>query len=131
MRLFRNRILSVLRQAPNRGYISLPNGFFKDIPWFIKFLYQFNGVVVMHRKYVIQHELFVDASLKMVGGYFQGKVYATKIPEPIQNIALIVHLEAVNVLVAFKLWAKVWKDSKLIIWCDNAAVVHAFTSHKI
>ena len=67
----------------------------------------------------------------MVGGYFEGKVYATEIPEPIQIIASIVHLEAVNILVTFKLWAKLWKDSKVIIWCDNAAVVNAFTFHKI
>ena len=130
-RLFLNRILSVLRQAPDRGYILLPRGFFKDIAWFNKFLDQFNGVVAMHRTNVIQHEISVDASLKMVGGYFQGKVYAIEIPEPIQNIASIVHLAAVNILVAFKLWAKLWKDTKVIIWCDNLVVVHAFTSHKI
>ena len=97
--LFLNRILSVLRQAPDRGYILLPRGFFKDIAWFNKFLDQFNGVVAMHRKDVVQHEIFIDASLKMVGGYFQGKVYAVEIPEPIQNIASIIHLEAVNILV--------------------------------
>ena len=85
----------------------------------------------MHGKDVSQNEIFVDASLKMVGGYFNGKVYAIEIPEPIQNIASIVHLEAVNILVAFKLWAKYWKNSKVIIWCDNVAVVHAFTFHKI
>ena len=130
-RLFLNRILSVLRQAPDRGYILLPRGFFKDIAWFNKFLDQFNGVVAMHGKDVSHHEIFVDASLKMVGGYFKGKVYAIEIPEPIQNIASIVHLEAVNKLVAFKLWAKYWKNSKVIIWCDNVAVVHAFTFHKI
>ena len=36
-----------------------------------------------------------------------------------------------NILVAFKLWAKLWKDSKVIIWCDNIAVVNAFTFPKI
>ena len=48
----------------------------------------------------------------MVGGYFQGKVYAVEIPEPIQNIASIVHLGAVNILVAFKLWVNLWKKCK-------------------
>ena len=67
----------------------------------------------------------------MVGGYFEGKVYATDIPEPIQNIASIVHLEAVNILVAFKLWAKLWKNSEATIWCDDATVVTAFVFYKI
>ena len=47
------------------------------------------------------------------------------------NITSIVHLEAANTLKAFKLWAHYWKNSKLIIWCDNLAVVQAFTFHKI
>ena len=96
-RLFLNRILSVLRQAPDRGYILLPRIFFKDIAWFNKFLDQFNGVVAMHRKDVSQNEIFVDVSLKMVCGYFKGKVYAIEIPEPIQNIASIVHSQQAQV----------------------------------
>ena len=47
------------------------------------------------------------------------------------NTASIVHLEAVTILVAFKLWAKLWRNSKVIIWCDNAAVVNAFVFYKI
>ena len=47
------------------------------------------------------------------------------------NIASIVHLEAANILIAFKLWAHHWENSKVNIWCDNIAVIHAFTSCKI
>ena len=45
------------------------------------------------------------------------------------NIASIVHLKAVSILVAFKLLAD--KISEVILWCDNYAVVNAFSCHKI
>ena len=70
----------------------LPRGFLKDIAWFNRFLDQFNGVVAIHGKDVSQNEIFVDASLKMVGGYFQGKVYAIEIPEPEYRILLQLYI---------------------------------------
>ena len=129
--MFVNRILGVLRSAPMRGKVTLPSGFFKDIEWFNKFLEKFNGVVKIHNKKSKCHEVYVDASLTRVGGIFNNNVYSTTIPQAILDIASIVHLEAANILIAFKLWAHCWKNSKLIIWCDNIAVVHAFTSCKI
>ena len=130
-RMFVNRILGVLRSAPMKGKVTLPLGFFKDIEWFNKFLEKFNGVVKIHNKESKCHEVYVDASLTRVGGIFDNNVYSTTIPEPILNIASIVHLEAANILIAFKLWAHYWENSKVTIWCDNIAVVHAFTSCKI
>ena len=47
------------------------------------------------------------------------------------KIVFIQHLEAANLLVGFKLWAHHWRNSKLTCWCDNLAVVHAFTVYKI
>ena len=48
--LFVNRVLGVLRNAPVRGTIQLPQSFFKDIMWFQKFLKYFNGSVeIFHR----------------------------------------------------------------------------------
>ena len=130
-RMFVNRILAVLRSAPMKGKVTLPPGFFKDIKWFNVFLEKFNGIVKIHENEFSNHEVYVDASLTRVGGIFNNKVYSTSIPEPILNVASIVHLEAANILIAFKIWAKYWKNSKLSIWCDNLAVVHAFTYHKV
>ena len=42
-RLFVNRILAVLKLAPDNGYINLTEDFNKDIAWFNAFLLQFNG----------------------------------------------------------------------------------------
>ena len=37
-RLFTNRMLAVLRGAPDKGYVNLDRDFHKDILWFSKFL---------------------------------------------------------------------------------------------
>ena len=73
----------------------------------------------------------MDASLRMVGGYFQSTVYAVEVPLAILNIASIVHLEAANILVAFKTWCQHWSNQKILLWCDNIAVVNAFSHHKM
>ena len=109
----------------------MPPGFFKDIKWFNTFLEKFNGVVKIHRKDSKCYQVYVDASLTRVGGIYNGNVYSSSIPEAILNIASIVHFEAANILTAFKLWAHHWENSKVLIWCDNLVVVHAFTSYKI
>ena len=36
-KLFVNRILSTLRKAPDKGYVTLDQGFAKDIAWFNQF----------------------------------------------------------------------------------------------
>ena len=58
-RLFINRILQVLRNAPARGYIALPMGFCKDINWFTRFLEKFNGMVNFYGHEKITHEIFL------------------------------------------------------------------------
>ena len=42
----------------------------------------------------------------------------------------IVHLEMINILLTLRVWGKAWKDSKVIIKCDNQAVVSVLTSGK-
>ena len=42
--------------------------------------------------------MFVGASLCVVGGYSQGKVYVFQVPIDILNIASIIHLKAAKVL---------------------------------
>ena len=42
----------------------------------------------------------------------------------------IVHLEMMNLVVAFRLWEKFWRHSSIHIYCDNEAVVQVVASHK-
>ena len=99
-RLFLNRILATLRKTPLSDQIQLPTGFYKEKLENL-FLDTFNGLVKILQVNKIHLQVYVDASLCMVGVYFQGKVYAVEVPIAIPNIASIVHLEAANILVAF------------------------------
>ena len=47
-RIFINRILTVLRNTPQKGMIQLPSAFFRDINWCNMFLERFNGTVDKH-----------------------------------------------------------------------------------
>ena len=49
-RLFVNRIVTVLSNAPASGMFKLPGMFYKDIRWFNKFLEEFNDVIKIHAK---------------------------------------------------------------------------------
>ena len=42
----------------------------------------------------------------------------------------IVHLEMINLVVAFRLWTKYWRYSSIHIYCDNEAVVQVVASSK-
>ena len=50
-------------------------------------------------------------------------------PIPLNYAGLhITQLEMLNVVVALKIWAEMWKDTKIAIYCDNLAVVEVLTS---
>ena len=125
-RLFVNRILITLCEAPDKGYVTIDQGFAKDITWFNQFLSQFNGSVFFYKE--LQPPIttmYVDACLIGMGGCWNNQVYT------LPNTHLfgihdktIVHLEMVNILVALCLWGKQLQHFKLILNCDNEAVVH-------
>lgn len=48
-RLFVNRILATLREAPNEGFIELSPAFHRDIAWFNSFLPSFNGQIYFNK----------------------------------------------------------------------------------
>ena len=55
--------------------------------------------------------------------------YAVAIPEYCHNFA-IVHLEMLNILVSFRVWCQYWSKRRIIIKCDNQAVVSMIISGK-
>ena len=130
-RLFTNRMLAVLRGAPVNGYVKLDRGFRKDILWFHFFLEHFNGTVKIYPIDVVSHQVFVDASLKGLRAYYEGAVYAIPLLPCLEAMLSTVHFEAANVMVTLKLWATKFQNQQCVIWCDNFAVVNAFTNNKI
>ena len=95
------------------------------------FLEHFNGTVKIHPIDVVFHQVFVDASLKGLGGYYEGAVYAIPLLPCFEIMLSIVHFEAANIMVALKLWATKFQNQQCVVQCDNFAVVNAFTNNKI
>ena len=126
-RLFINRILGVLCGFPAKGKHILPSEIFKDISWFTVFLQEFNGTVDFHKKFEFTEHIYVDACLTGVGAKYSNFVYSCKSPEYLKLVGSIVHFEAVNILVAIRVWGQYLNDQSVIIWCDNWPVVNAVT----
>ena len=92
----------------------------------------FNGQVNIYSQVKKkQKQVWVDASLLQVGAKYDNCVYSYDIPQELKNVGSIVHFEAANILLAIQIWFKKWRDATVTVWCNNGAVVNAFTSQKI
>ena len=127
-RVFLNRMLDTLRAHFGRDNINLDQNFHRDLNWFIKFLPHFNGVAFFnHLPFSMTIEL--DACLQGLGAICRNQVYAVKIPKNFENYS-IVHLEMLNILVALRIWCQQWAAHRILLKCDNQAVVSVLNSGK-
>ena len=121
-------MLQLLRNNINVKKILLTQAFFQDLNWFNTFLCQFNGVTYYdHTQSGAQVHL--DASLTVLGGAYDAMVYSLPIPRDYKNYS-IVHLEALNIVVASKVWAEAWANKQIHVFCDNMAVVEVLNTGK-
>ena len=81
----------------------------------------------MYDKRPVTDVVYLDASLTGLGATFRNLVYTLPIPVNFNDYT-IVHLEMINVLVALKLWAHLWADRRMKLYCDNQAVVHVLST---
>ena len=125
-RLFLNRMLQLLRDNYAERYITLTHEFKHDLLWFSKFLNNYNGVSIFDHKNFNQ-KLELDACLTGMGGVCGNYVYHLKIERGYGNLN-IVHLEMLNILVALRIFGPQWAKQKLLIKCDNDAVVKVMNS---
>ena len=114
-------MLDLLRSAHGRQKISLTPEFKRDLRWFAKFLPMYNGVSLYDHK-PIGATLELDACWTGFGGCCGRYVYHLPIARGFMNWS-IVHLEMVNILIAIRLFKFLWKGRKVLIKCDNEAVV--------
>ena len=123
---FLNRMLDTLRAAHKQDTIAIDCEFRRDLNWFTRFLPQFNGVAFFGHNTIHTH-VELDASLQGLGAMCGQEIYAIALPKGYQNYN-IVHLEMVNILVAVRTWAHQWQGRKVVIYCDNQAVVSVLSS---
>ena len=74
--------------------------------------------------------MYVDACLVGIGAKFDHQVYAARLPFIGEGLS-IEHYEMINIIVAFNLWGREWRNCNVKVYCDNEAVVTCIRSHKI
>ena len=127
-RVFLNRMLELLRSAHGRQKILLTPDFKRDLRWFAKFLPHYNGVSLYNHK-LVDLTLELDVCLTGFGGRCGRYVYHLPIERGFRNWT-IVHLEMVNILIAIRLFTFLWTSKRILIRCDNEAVVTVLKSGK-
>ena len=88
----------------------------------------YNGVSLYDHK-PIGLTLELDACLTGFGGHCGHSIYHLPIVRGFRQWA-IVHLEMVNILIAIRLFKSLWKGRKVLIKCDNEAVVSVLKTEK-
>ena len=118
-RNFLNRMLEVLRNSHSTQKITLTNEFKRDLGWFARFLPDYNGVSLYDHK-LDDLTLELDACLTGFGSC--SDVYHLPIERGYRNWSIL-HLEMINILLALRLFKHQWSQHKVLIHCDNEAVV--------
>ena len=120
-RIFTNRMLECLREAPRRGQETLSLGFRSDLKFFADIWPDYNGVRIMDKGEVeCQQLLELDACTTGCGAFTGPEYYAELFPETIRaQEHPIARLELLNVVVAVKVWADGWATKRVKVVCDN------------
>ena len=130
-RVFMNRMLDLFRRNVSKKNNRLTKEFYDDLDWFCNFLDVCNGVTILEKSLLFDsHEIFLDACLTGVGGIWRDRCYAAPFPAINGFSTKIVHLEMINLVVAFGDWGSIWAGKNEVINCDNAAVVHVTNTGK-
>lgn len=124
LRLFVNRLLDLLRSAPEQGVINIDNEARADIAWINTFLPQYNGIQLITPTPSLDIPLIVDSCLTGAGAHFGKLAYHCAYPAHIKDMNLhITQLEMLNTMAAIRLWAQHMAGHTLLVRCDNEAAV--------
>lgn len=132
-RIFISRLLAWLRQfnGVKDKDVEIPSEVRKDLKWWDRFLYQYNGISIMiYDDWSRPDEIFsTDACLTGIGGFFEGNYFHKAFPDFILgrewNICI---LEMLAIIVALRLWTDRLKGKCIVVHCDNEAVCHVINS---
>ena len=128
VRIFVNRLLNNLRRAT--CHIRLNADMKQDLSWFVQFLSKPNGKIMFDDARV-KLDVFVDPSLSGMGLYWDENVYAVSRHFLATQGLSITQLELLNVLIAFRTFARFWTGQWVKFHIDNKAVVFALNNGRI
>ena len=120
-RIYTNRMLENMREAPRRGTETLSMGFKRDLRFFVEVWPEYNGLRILDKKEIqCQSELELDACTTGCGAYNGTQYYCEEFPDYVlAQQHPIAHLELLNVVVAVRTWAKEWAHQRVQVQCDN------------
>lgn len=119
-RLFMNRLLSVLRSLKGK-WVRVDRQLKLDLEWFIS-LATYNGKSLIIDS-IPDKIVYVDSCLTGAGGIMDDQCYSYVYPGKIAEDHHISQLEAVNCLLAARLFLHVINNQCIQIVCDNEAAV--------
>ena len=133
--MFLSRILALLRTLKHNHYhTKLSREFHRDIKGWLQFLRTYNGVsVIPSTLWSAPDGVFsTDACLTGCGGLTDKHFFHCVFPEEITvKFHSIHHLEAIAILIACRLWGSSWSGLRIIVQCDNEAVVSSLNSGRV
>ena len=73
--------------------------------------------------------LSYDACLTGYGGWFYGKYFHKPFPQFITDQSLHINaLELLTLIICLKTWGNMWRNQRIVIYCDNLTSVTVLNS---
>ena len=134
-RVFLNRLLAVLRSVDwtTTDRVTLSEDFHKELRWWSTFMASFNGVGFIPSPIWSEPDVAMatDSCLSGCGGICANEYFHTQFPSKILNQGFPIHkLEFLAVLVGARTWGHLFGGQKMVMYCDNMAVVEVINSSK-
>ena len=108
----------------------IPSKVKRDLYWWNTLLKNWSSHSIASRKRCT-YEVWTDASGKKgIGGWNKSELFSTRVPARHRK-KHINFKEMFAVLHAFILWHKQWHHGKVVLFCDNSAVVKGINKHSI
>ncbi len=132
-RIFISRMLNFLRTMPDVGRVEVPEDFLKDARWWRIFIGRYNGISMMPlADWSPPDQTFAcDACLTGCGGWSGNQYFHSVFPETIALQELHINaLELLTIVICIKVWGKLWKSKRILVYCDNDTSVQVLNSGK-
>ena len=134
-RLFLTRILDTLRSLRRYHYwVKLSAEFRKDIRWWMRFINVYNGVsLVPTQLWSAPDSIFsTDACLTGCRGMSSEQYFHVEFPPEVLLQFTAIHLlEALDIVIAIRLWGRSWRGLRIMVHCDNFSVVSSLNSGRV
>lgn len=128
-RMFLRRLIDLSTTVRSlHHHISLTTESRKDIQWWCEFLPTWNGIAIIHTETLDSSSinLFTDASGVGIGGFFSGAWFSIALN--LTHKYSITFIELLAIVVAVFSWGEAWKNKQLVLYTDNLAIVHVWSS---